>query len=61
MAKQIFIDPNERRKPSVETFRDIPVNQYQKRMADVRGEYSDADLKVIYHDMYAIRIFESML
>lgn len=61
MAKQIFIDPNERRKPSVETFRDIPVNQYQKRMADVRGEYSDADLKAIYHDMYAIRTFENML
>lgn len=45
----------------MEHFRDIPVNQYQKRMTDVRGEYSDADLKVIYHDMYAIRTFESML
>lgn len=45
----------------MEHFRDIPVNQYQKRMADVRGEYSDADLKAIYHDMYAIRTFESML
>ena len=45
MSKQIFIDPNERRKPSYETFQDIPVNQYQKRMADVRGEFSDDELK----------------
>ena len=61
MSKQIFIDPNERRKPSYETFKDIPVNQYQKRMADVRGEYTDEDLKNIYHDMIAIRTFETMM
>ena len=61
MAKQIFIDPNERRKPSSETFQDIPVNQYQSRMADVRAEFSDGELKNIYHDMLAIRTFEYML
>ena len=61
MAKQIFIDPNERRSPSMETFHDIPVNQYQKRMADVRGEFSDDELKNIYHDMLAIRTFETMI
>lgn len=61
MAKQIYIDPTERRKPSTESFRDIPINQYQKRMSEVRAEYSDEDLKAIYHDMYAIRTFENML
>ena len=61
MAKQIFIDPSECRKPSFEHFHDIPVNQYQKRMADVRAEFSDQELKDIFHDMLAIRTFEHML
>lgn len=61
MAKQIYIDPNERRAPSFETFKDIPVNQYQKRMKDVRGEFSDEELKNIFHDMLSIRTFEYMM
>ena len=61
MAKQIFIDPTERRAPSAEKFHDIPVNTYQKRMKDVRGEFSDEALKNIYHDMLSIREFETMM
>lgn len=61
MPKQIFIDPNERRAPSFETFRDIPVNQYQKRMKDVRDEFTDEELKELFHDMLAIRTFENMM
>lgn len=61
MAKQIYIDPNERRKPSYEHFHDIPVNQYQKTMKDVRDEFSNEELKNIYHDMLAIREFETMM
>lgn len=61
MAKQIFIDPNERRKPSKVTFQDIPVNQYQKRMKDVRDEYTDEELKNILYDMLSIREFETMM
>ena len=61
MAKQIFIDPTERRAPSLEEFHDIPVNTYQKRMKDVRGEFSDEALKKIYHDMLSIREFETMM
>ena len=61
MAKQIFIDPVERRKPSFEHFQDIPVNQYQKQMVDVRNAYTDQELKDILHDMLAIRTFENML
>lgn len=61
MAKQIFIDPNERRKPGEVTFQDIPVNQYQKRMKDVRDEYTDEELKNILYDMLSIREFETMM
>ena len=61
MSKQIYIDPNQRRAPGFESFKDIPVNQYQKKMVDVRGEYTDAQLIEIYHDMYSIRVFERML
>ena len=61
MAKQIFIDPDKRREPSKVTFQDIPVNQYQKRMKDVRDEYTDEELKNILHDMLAIREFETMM
>ena len=61
MAKQIYIDPNERRKSSKVTFQDIPVNQYQKRMKDVRSEFTDEELKNILYDMLSIREFETMM
>jgi len=61
MAKQIFYDPNERRKPSQVTFKDIPVNQYQKRMKDLRNEFTDEELKNIFYDMLSIREFETMM
>lgn len=61
MSKQIFIDPTQRRAPGYERFADIPVNQYQKRMKDVRNEFSDDDLKALYSDMYSIRVFENMM
>ena len=34
MSKQLFIDPNEMRKPGYVHFEDIPVNQYQKKVKD---------------------------
>ncbi len=61
MAKQIFIDPNERRAAGFETFEPIPVNQYDKRMKDVRGEFTDEQLKNLYYDMLSIRTFETMM
>ena len=45
MSKQLYVDPNVVRQPGKITFQDIPVNQYQKRMKDVRGEFSDEELK----------------
>ncbi len=61
MAKQVFIDPNERRAASELKFQDIPLNQYQKKMKDVRDEFTDEELKNIFYDMLAIREFELMM
>ena len=61
MAKQLFIDPKERRSPGTASFQDIPLNTYQKKMKDVRGEFTEEQLKNILFDMQSIREFETMM
>lgn len=61
MPKVQFIDPAEVRKPSEVKFKSIPVNQYQKTVADERKNFTDDELIRIYHDMVVIREFETML
>jgi 2-oxoisovalerate dehydrogenase E1 component len=61
MAKQLFIHPDEVRKADWIKFSDIPVNQYNKTIADEAKQYGKDDLLRIYHDMRLIREFESML
>jgi 2-oxoisovalerate dehydrogenase E1 component len=61
MPKSQFIDPAEARKPGVVEFQPIPVNQYQKTVKEERGNFTDEELKAIYHDMVLIREFETML
>ena len=61
MAKEIYIDPNALRAPGTVRFGDIPVNRYQRRMRDVRNEYSNEELKTIFADMLRIREFETMM
>ncbi len=61
MTKSLFINPAEIRKPGYIQFRDIPVNQYQKQVADETGRFSKADFLRIYRDMRLIREFETML
>lgn len=61
MPKIQFINPDEVRKPGEITFQSIPVNQYQKTVKDERGNFTDEELKRIYHDMVVIREFETML
>ncbi len=61
MPKIQFLDPNEVRKPGFIEFQPIPVNQYQKTVKDERGNFTDEELKAIYHDMALIREFETML
>lgn len=61
MPKVQLIDPSEVRKPGYVEFQPIPVNQYRKTVKDERENFTDEELKAIYHDMVLIREFETML
>ena len=61
MPKNLFVDPVETLAPGKITFKDIPVNAYNKTIADERGKFSDDDLVRIYRDITVLREFESML
>jgi len=61
MTKVQFIDPTVVRNSSEITFKPIPVNQYQKSIADEKENFSNSDFLRIYHDMVVIREFETML
>ena len=61
MPKCQFIDPEKSRKSSEIKFQPIPVNQYKRSLSEERVNFSDDDLKRIYHDMRLIREFEEML
>ncbi|MDR1626806.1 MAG: dehydrogenase [Spirochaetia bacterium] len=56
-----FIDPAEVRKPGVLRVPEIPVNAYQKKLKNVRGEFPDAELLAMFGDMRLIREFENMV
>lgn len=61
MPKSQFIDPSEVRKSSWVSFKDIPVNQYQKTVKDEKDNFTKEELTRIYRDMLIIREFETML
>lgn len=61
MPKVQFIDPSEVRKASEIKFTNIPVNQYQKTVADELGNFTTSEFIRIYHDMVVIREFETMI
>ena len=61
MPKEQFISPEEMRAPGYLEIPSIPFNQYQKTVADERGNFTDEQLINIYRDMYVIRAFEQML
>ena len=61
MTKSLFMDPNELRKSGKVTFTDIPVNQYNKTIAQEKENYSKEDFLRIWRDMRIIREFENML
>ena len=63
MSKIQYYSPEELRAPGKIHFKDIPVNQYQKTVADeLKGkEFTKDDMLRIYRDMQYIREFESML
>jgi len=61
MPKSLFVDPAETRAKGKIKFKDIPVNVYNKTIADERKRFSDDDLVRIYRDITVLREFESML
>ncbi|GHU67437.1 hypothetical protein AGMMS49983_18610 [Clostridia bacterium] len=61
MTKSLVISPEEIAKESEITFRPIPVNHYQRTLAEERGIFSDEDLVRIYRDMLVLHNFEDML
>ncbi len=61
MPKVQFIDPKVARKAGEIKFKPIPVNQYNKTIAEEKQNFSNDDLIRIYHDMVVIREFETML
>ena len=61
MPKNQFVSPGELRKPGAIEFTSIPVNQYDRTLAEERVNFSDEDLLRIYRDMVIIREFETML
>ncbi len=61
MSKQLFVDPNEMRKPGYIHFEDIPCNQYQKTVKDELGNFTTEEFLNIYRDMLTLREFETMI
>ena len=63
MPKNQFVCPDNMRKPGFIEFTPIPVNQYDRSIADelAAGEVSAADLIGMHRDMSILRTFETML
>jgi len=61
MPRSQFIDPSEVRKSGKITFKDIPVNQYNKTIEEEKANYSKEDFLRIFRDMAIIREFETMI
>jgi 2-oxoisovalerate dehydrogenase E1 component len=61
MTKNLFINPDDVRKPGWIKFQDIPVNQYQRSIDDEKSSFTKIDFLRIYQYMRLIREFESML
>ena len=63
MPKSLYVDPSVVRAPSMVSFKDIPVNQYNKTVKEEleSGKFTKEDLIRIFRDMTVLREFETML
>ncbi len=62
MPQSQYVDPAKKRAKGKLTFKDIPLNEYQKSFKQSMKEgYSKEDLLGIFNDMQVIREFETML
>ena len=61
MTKSLVVTPEDWFKPGKITFKDIPVCQYKKTLAEEKKIYSKEDFTAIYHDMLVCHIFETVI
>ncbi len=61
MPKSQFLDPKVLRAKSKITYKDTPINQYDKTIEEEKANFSNEDLMRIFRDMAIIREFETML
>ncbi|MFP4178367.1 MAG: thiamine pyrophosphate-dependent enzyme, partial [Acholeplasmataceae bacterium] len=61
MPKKQYIDPEQCLTKNKITFKNIPINAYDRTLEDEKKRYSKEDFLRIYHDMVVLREFESML
>ena len=61
MTKCLTIDPKKMRAPGKITFKDIPMNTYQKTVKDEVKNFTKEEFMHIYRDMWVVREFETML
>jgi len=61
MTKCLVIDPKKMRAPGKISFKDIPMNKYQKTVKDEVKNFTKQQFKNIYRDMWVVREFETML
>jgi len=61
MPKSQYVDPKKVFQPEFIHFKDIPVCQYKKTLAEEKKLYTKDDMLRIYRDMRTIREFETML
>jgi 2-oxoisovalerate dehydrogenase E1 component len=57
----LFVDPKELSQKTEIVFHNIPVNEYDRTLAQERDQFPDEDLVRIYRDMTVLRAFEDML
>ncbi len=61
MTKALNIHPEDWFKPGFIHFKDIPVCQYKKTIAQEKKNYSKEDFLAIYHDMLVCHNFETVI
>ena len=61
MPKSMFVNPEEKFAKRTITFKDIPVCEYNKTVAEEKGNFTKEEFLGMYADMVAIREFETML
>ena len=61
MTKALEIRPEDWFKPGKISFKDIPVCQYNKTIAQEKKNYTKDDFLAIYHDMLVCHDFETVI